>query len=266
VITLTDTFRDTARLDGLVSWVQAKPKQAFIDSNSALLLSAADTTNIAARFKGTMDRTSVFYHSDTSAYLASSMAGYVSTRDLDAADSAYTLKFKQAPGIAAVNVGSAALTAITGFVEGIGQDKTNGHLANTLIDIGDQLFLVEGSTLTQNVFIDEIHATDWIIARTEEEMLALYLNNPRIPFTDQGMQTLASVPRWVMSQAVRAGIVAKDLDPETGLYAPAVEFSVPSVFDVSESQRKSRIAPPISVRFRYAGAVHYSTINYNMGF
>jgi hypothetical protein len=38
------------------------------------------------------------------------------------------------------------------------------------------------------------------------------------------------------------------------------------VFDVPEAQRKARIAPAIAVRFRYAGAVHYTTINYTMTF
>ena len=259
-------MRDQPYLDGLVEWIEAQQKIAMIDSNDVKLQDPADTTNIAARHKGTVERTAVFYHTDPDAYLAGSMAAYMATRVFDDADSAYTLKFKKAPGINNVNIGSAAVTAVTAFIEGIGQSESSGHCANTYVDIGDQNFLVEGSMLTQNVFVDEVHATDWIIARTEEEALALFLNNARIPYTDQGMQQLASVPRAIMALAVRAGIVAKDMNPETGAYEPAVEITVPSVFDVPESQRKARIAPAISVRFRYAGAVHYTTINYTMTF
>lgn len=266
MVTITAEMRDQAYLDGLVDWIEAQNKIAMLDSNDALLEDDTDTTNIAARYKGTVERTAVFYHTDASEYLAASMAAYMSTRNFDDANSHYTLKFKKAPGVNNVDLGSAAIAAITGFVEGIGQSESTGHVANTIVDIGDQNFLVEGSVLTQNVFVDEIHATDWIIARTEEEMLALYLNNARIPFTDQGMQQLASVPRAIMARAVRAGIVAEDLNPETGEYEPAVTITVPSVFDVAESQRKARIAPAIEVRFRYAGAVHYSTINYTMAF
>lgn len=265
-ITIDAEMRDQPYLDGLVEWAEAQSKVSMIDSNDALMTSPADTTNIAARHKGTVERSSVFWHTSADEYLAISMAAYMATRVFDDADSAYTLKFKKAPGVSAVDIGSAAVTAVTGFVEGLGQSESNGHCANTLIDIGDQDFLVEGSTLSQNVFLDEIHATDWIIARTEEEVLAMYLNNARIPFTDQGMQQIASAARNVMAVAVRAGIVAKDLNPATGAYEPAVTITVPSVFDVPESQRKARIAPAISVRFRYAGAVHYSTINYTMTF
>lgn len=264
--TVDKPMRDQPYLDGLVEWMEAQQKIAMIDSNDVKLQDPADTTNIAARHKGTVERTAVFYHTDPDAYLAGSMAAYMATRVFDDADSAYTLKFKKAPGVNNVNIGSAAVTAVTAFIEGVGQSESSGHCANTYIDIGDQNFLVEGSMLTQNVFVDEVHATDWIIARTEEEALALFLNNARIPYTDQGMQQLASVPRAIMAQAVRAGIVAKDLNPTTGEYEPAVEITVPSVFDVPESQRKARIAPAISVRFRYAGAVHYTTINYTMTF
>jgi hypothetical protein len=264
--TVDKPMRDQPYLDGLVEWTEAQQKIAMIDSNDVKLQDPADTTNIAARHKGTVERTAVFYHTDPDAYLAGSMAAYMATRVFDDADSAYTLKFRKAPGINNVNIGSAAVTAVTGFIEGVGQSESSGHCANTYVDIGDQNFLVEGSMLTQNVFVDEVHATDWIIARTEEEALALFLNNARIPYTDQGMQQLASVPRAIMAQAVRAGLVAKDLNPETGAYEAAVEITVPSVFDVPESQRKARIAPAISVRFRYAGAVHYTTINYTMTF
>lgn len=266
MVTITSEMRDQPYLDGLVDWIETQPKIAMIDSNDVKLKDPADATNIAARNKGEVERTAVFYGEVVDDYLAASMAAYMSTRVFDDADSAYTLKFKKAPGVSPANIGSAALTAVTGFVEGIGQSETSGHLANALIDIGDQNFLVEGSVLSQNIFIDEVHATDWIIARTEEEALSVFLNNARIPFTDQGLQQLASVPRLVMSQAVRAGIVAKDLNPASGNYEPAFEITVPSIFDVPESQRKARIAPAIAVRFRYAGAIHYTTINYTMTF
>lgn len=264
-VTVDASLRDVTAIDGLIEWVQAKNKLAIIDSNAVLTESAADTTTVAARNKGEFDRSAVFYHTDATEYPAASVAAYMSTRNFDDADTAYTVKFKELPGVGSVNLPSAKITAITGFTPGIGQSETAGHMANTYIDIGGQNFVVEGSTLTQNVFLDEIHATDWIIARTEEEVLAILLNNARVPFTDRGMETIASAARTVMQQAFRAGIVADDLD-ENGDYLPAVEITVPSVFDVTASQRKARIAPAISVRFRYAGAIHYTTINYTMNF
>lgn len=263
---ITKSMRDVAALDGLVEWVEAKNKFDILDSNDAATETSADTTSLAGRNKAEFERSAVFYHTDPDEQGAIALAASLGTRNFDEAESAYTAKFKRLVGVAPVNLGSAKVQAITGFTPALGQSTSAGNMANTYIDIGGRSFVVEGSTLTPNVFIDEIHATDWIIARTEEETLGILLNNDRIPYTDAGMETLASGARTVMRQAARAGLIANDLDPETGDYSPAVEFTIPSVFDVPESQRKARIAPEMSVRFRYAGAVHYTTINYRMTF
>jgi hypothetical protein len=264
-ITIDSTLRDLAATDGIIVWTQAKNKLAILDSNDVNTETAGTLTSVAARNKNEFDRSGVFYHPDATMYGAASVAAFMATRNFDDANTAYTVKFKDLPGISAVNLASAKITAITGFTPGIGQSEAAGHMANTLIDIGGQHFVVEGSTLTQNVFLDEIHTSDWIIARTQEELLAILLNNDRIPFDDQGMETLASAPRTVMQAATRAGLIAEDLDVN-GDYSPAVTITVPSVFDVSESQRNARIAPAITVRFRYAGAIHYTTVNYTMTF
>lgn len=259
-------LRDDAALDGLIEWTEAKNKMAILDSNDTGHEVQNNTTCISARHKGTVERTGVFYHPVAAEYGGFALAAMLGTMNFDEPDSAYTAKFKRLRSVSPVNLGSAAIQAITGFTPQLGQSEAAGHMANTYIDIGGRDFVVEGSTLTPNVFIDEIHSTDWIIARTEEEVLGILLNNKRIPFTDPGMEQLASAPRMVMRQATRAGIVAQDLNPLTGLYEPAVVITVPSVFSVPESQRKARIAPPVSVRFRYAGAAHYTTINYQMTF
>ena len=263
--TIDTPLRDTPALDGLISWTNSRRKFAIIDSNDVGMLNPANTTNIAARHKGTTERVAVFYHSVASEFPAFAYAAKLGTYNFDNSNSAYTGKFKKLQGVGAVNVTSSGVQAITGFVPALGQDTTTGHCANTIIDIGGRNFVVEGSTLTPNVFIDEIHATDWIIARTEEEALGLFLNNARIPYDDGGMEMLASAPRVVMTLADRAGLIAQDLGND-GDYAPNYTVTVPSVFDVAESQRKARISPNIPVTFRYRGAVHYTTVNYIMTF
>ena len=265
-LTHTVAMRDQAYLDGAIEWVQTQRKFFLSDSSDTSIEDPSDTLGIAARHKGTVDRTGIFYHPSDSVYCAASLCGWLASRDFDQSNSAYTAKFKQLPGIAAADMTSAVATAITGYTEGTGQATVDGHIANTLINIGGKSFVAEGSTLTPNVFIDEIHTTDYLVSRTEEAVLALYLNNARIPFDTHGMELLASAPRQVMAAAVRAGLVAQDIDPLTGAYAPAYTITVPSVYDVTAAQRAARVAPAIDVTFRYAGAVHYTTVRYSMTF
>ncbi|KAA0970810.1 DUF3383 domain-containing protein [Aureimonas fodinaquatilis] len=265
-LTIDKGLRDVPAIDGLISWTESRRKMAIIDSNDPLLQNPSNTTNVAARHKGTVERTAVFYHTDEDIYGAFALAALLGTFNFDNSQSNYTGKYKRLRGVPPVNLPSSAIQAISGFVPQLGQSGPAGHMANVQIDIGDKIFVVEGSTLTANVFIDEIHVTDWIIARTEEEVLGIYLNNNAVPFDDGGMELLASAPRIVMGLADRAGLIAIDLDPETGEYAPNYTVDVPSAFDVPASQRVARVAPNIPVTFRYRGAVHYSTINYTMNF
>ncbi len=260
-------WRDQVAIqEAILQYAQANEKFAMLDSNTATMKTQNNTNNIASKNKGLYDRGAVWWHSDATQYPAVAAAASFGTYNFDQPDAAYTGKFKKLEGIPPVNVNSNDIAVITGFLPKVGQSVAAGHMANTVVDIGGQYHTQEGSTLTPNVFIDEIHAADYIKARTEEELFGILLNNKRIPFTDQGMQLLASAPRTVMSLARRAGLVADDLDPITGKYKPAVIFDVPSVFDIPESQRKSRIAPSIRVKFRYAGAVHYATIDIKMTF
>jgi len=260
-------LRDTDILDGIVSWIQSQNKFFMPESNDVNTQSASDTTCFAARHKNTVDRTGVFYHTDANVYPAFAFMASLGTRVFDDADTAYTGKFKQLKGFSPVDLGSSKVQAITGFTPSIGQSVGAGHCANTYVDIGGTNLVVEGSTLTPNVFIDEIHFTDWLIARTEEEMLALFMKNDRVPYTNVGMELLASVPRKVTDIARNAGLIAEDdVDPDTGDFLPAVVITVPNVLTTTETQRKSRIAPAIEVSFRYAGAVHYTTVNYTISF
>lgn len=264
-IDVESTLRDTAMAQGIVEWVEAQTKIAILTSNDVNMEDDADDTNIAAVNKGTYERTAIFYDTDATNYGGFALAASLGTRVFDDANSAYTGKYKQLNGVGAIDKASDVIAAITGFTPNIGQASATGHLANCMIDIGGQEFIVEGSVLMPNVFIDEIHASDWIVARTEEEMLAILLNNDRVSMDDDGMETLAHGPRTIMQLAARAGLIARDLDVN-GDYADAFTITVPSVFSVTEAQRAARIAPAIAVTFRYAGAVHYTTVNYQMTF
>lgn len=259
------SLRDGVASDAVIEWIESRRKMAFLTSNDVGHESAANATNISARHKGAYERSNVFYHTDAAKYPGFALAAKLGTFNFDEEGSAYTGKFKKLLGLASINKGSAVVQAITGFVPAIGQDSTSGHLANTYVDTKGTNLVVEGSTLTANVFTDEIHAGDWLSARMEEEVFAALLNNRRIAMDPNGMRILAGAAEAVMVRARRAGIVA-DYEDEDGDFVPAFIVTPGDVDAISAAQRKARIAPPVTVTFRYAGAVHYSTINIFMRF
>lgn len=264
-LNFTEEFRDLAIMDDVIAWVEAKNKILMLDSNDVGTESKNNTTCIAARNKTTFDRTAVFYHTDASLYPAAALSGYTARRNFDQVDQAYTAKFKRLGGITAIDKGSAVVQAITGFVPDLGLDAEEGHFANTYVDIGGLPMVVEGTTLG-GAFIDEIHASDWLIARTQEELLGILANNDRVPMTNTGIHMLVSGVEAVMGRAFKAGLIADFYDAEIGEYVPKFTIEVERVEDLPASQRRQRIAPAIICKFRYAGAVHYSVVRYTMQF
>lgn len=265
-LTFTKEFRDLDILDDVAEFIESRKKQLFIMSNDLDMENPADATNIAARLKGgAFERTSVFFHPDEAYYLDVAAAAYAATRNLDQVDTAYTLKFKRLATIAPTNRNSAAVQAVTGFVPELGLDPDEGHLANTYVNIGGLDMLVEGNTLSR-AFIDEIHAGDWMVARVQEETLAVLANNDRVPMTNTGMQQLVSAVELVMGRAAAAGLIADVADEITGELLLAYEIEHDSTEAIPASQRRSRIAPDIRCTFRYAGAVHYATVRLTMTF
>lgn len=141
--------------DAIIAWIETRNKQAHLDTNDPEIENVQDTTNVAARNKnGAFDRSSVFYHTNENTYLAAAAAGYMARRNFDEPNSAYTANFKRLRTISAINKGSAAVQAITGFVPQEGLQAAQGHLANTYVNIGGLEMLKEGNTLS-GAFLDD---------------------------------------------------------------------------------------------------------------
>ena len=265
-LTMTGEFRDLDILDDVITWAEAKPILFFMDSNDVLTEDPNDTTSVAARNKNDFTRSAIFYGRKTDEYPAAAAIARASRFNFDTRDSAYTLKFKGLRGITRANITSAEDQAITGFIPAIGLSAAAGHFANVYVDQGG-IGMVKEGTMLDGGFVDELHFADWLIARTEEELLSTLANAPgRIPYTNKGMAQLQAAVEGVCNRAVIAGAIAEVDDPETGELTPAYEIIQERVEDVPATQRRQRIAPPIDVRFRAAGAVHYSSVRYLMQF
>jgi hypothetical protein len=224
------------------------------------------------------DRSFGFYSPSATEFPALAALAYCSGRDLDRGNlraaqrgdinsgNAYTLKFKKLIGITALNKVSAVVQAITGFVPGIGVQATAGHACNAYVNIGGLDMVVEG-TVGSRAFIDEIHAGDWIVARTREELLSTMANSPRVPYTNPGVGELTNAIDRVMRRGIAAGIVAGDiLEDDQGNFVPEYSITVDRVENIPASQRRNRIAPDIRVDFRYSGAFHYASSSITMRF
>lgn len=271
---------DQADQTKVADWAESKAVIFAIgSSDTSTEASGGDASSSIAAYVQSVsyDRSPVFYHTDSAAYLAPGAWGYAAARDLDRSNynlakrgvidsgQAYTLKFKEVPGIATINKASAAVQAITGFVPGLGLSKDAGYFANTYVNIGGLNMIVEGSC-PSGAFIDEIHFIDWLKARTQESVLSVLANNARVPYTNKGIGFLISAGvEPPLRRAYAAGLIAQDEDAN-GNDLPPWEIAVDDVLNIPASQRRQRIAPDIKVKFRYAGAIHYASVTMTLQF
>ena len=198
-----------ADMTEFMDWFEAQDKILGILSTDANTENVADTTSVAyVAQNGNYANTFVAYHDDATeaTSLHAVAAAYGAIRNFDDANSRYTLKFKNFNGVAVVGKGSAVIQAVTGFVPGTGLDATQGRYANTYVDIGGADFFTEG-TMADGGFIDEKHFEYWIIARVQEEVLGLFLNNASVPYTDIGFDMVAQAVQAVLSRALTAGTI-----------------------------------------------------------
>ena len=278
-ICFTAEIRDTADQRAAADWAQSNTvlmglETADVDTENSTTLPAASLAEYLESVS--YDRAFAFYHPIAGEYPVPALFGYCATRDLDQGNlvaaqrgslnsgNAYTAKFKRLVGISALDKSSAVVQAATGFIPGLGIDKAQGHSANVYVNIGGLDMVVEGN-VASGAFIDEIHAGDWIVARTREALLSALANNPRVPFTNPGVGVLTNAVDGVMRRAFAAGIIAADVNEEGGV-SPEYAIRVDRVENLSASQRRNRIAPTIQVDFRYAGAMHYASANFIMRF
>lgn len=261
-LTVEASLRDDVPLvTAIAQWTEPKMHIAIVESNNEDMKDPGDSSNIAAVLKATeYERICILYHEEVDEYPAMALAARLSTFDLDTDDSAYTPAFKKLFGITRSDISSSELQAVTGFVVPLGQDKAQGHLATVYVDIGSQNHTQFGSVMKLNTFIDEIHFGDWLKVRMEEEIFAVLLNNNRIAYDQRGYARMGQACEVVMGRAEAAGFLAHDVDDETGDVSPPYTMILPRALSVPAGQRKARVAAPIKIGFRYAGAVHYAQV------
>ena len=113
----------------------------------------------------------------------------------------------------------------------------------------------EGKTMSGE-YIDIIDSRDWIILQIEYNVQKLLIDNPKIPYTDTGINLIRTEVINTLQSAYKNGIIAEDAE---GNPAYNVDFAARS--ETSKADRAERIYKGGKFSFDLAGAVHEATIN-----
>jgi hypothetical protein len=215
------------------AWTEARRKLCVIQTADSAALSSIVTDDIMSSLKdSSYARTGCIYHRAIGGveWLAAGwLAGALTTTP-----GAATMAFKAVPGVKVDKLLAGEESTIL--------TKNGSHYTNT----GGLAITFEGKS-GAGEFMDTTHFSDWVYARMREAVLGALANNPKIPYTDAGVDIM----RGLILSVIQAGITA-------GGFAdtPAPTVTAPKVKDVAAANRISRILPDLNWTAQLAGAIH----------
>lgn len=246
-----------AGLKEAAAWSQARVKIFGFTTNASNVLDPLSTADICSFMKANLYDRTFYTWDDNDDYQFVSAFGRAFTVNFNEQNSTITLKFKLLP-------------STTPIVITESQRKTLiAKNCNYYTYFGDSAMLAEG-VMADGTFFDERHGLDWFQNAIETNVFGyLYTRPTKVPQTDKGMAALVQQVEKAGHEAVNNGLLAPgfwegmDLGEVTsGDFLPKGFYVyAQKVKDQNRSDREARIATPIQMLAKGAGAIHFANIS-----
>lgn len=216
------------------------------------VLDATYTADLATQMKDLgYKRTCVQFSANP--YAICSMIGRAFSVNFSANRSTITLMYKQEPGVVA-----AVLTET--------QAQTlKAKRCNVFVQYMNDTAIIQYGVMSGQAYFDEIHGLDWFSdALQTAEYNLLYQSKTKIPQTDAGQNQLVNVASGVCAEAINNGLIAPGQWNADGFgqlsrgdyLAEGFYIYTQPMAAQDQSIREQRIAPPIQIALKLAGAIH----------
>lgn len=248
------TMPDEAALIAVAGFIEgATPNRIFGISSSlaeakdALVDDDIGSQIVALGYKRTAGQYS------PNAYAMASMFGRAFSVNFSASLSMITLMYKQEPGL---------------VPQGLSETQAQTLKAkryNVLAAYSNATAILQYGTMFGSAYFDEIHGLDWFIDAIQTKLYnRLYGSTTKIPQTDSGQNILVTDVVAVCDEAVNNGLCAPGTwnsdgfgQLATGQFLKTGYYVwTPPMATQDQSIREQRIAPPIQVALKLAGAIH----------
>lgn len=175
-------------------------------------------------------------------------------------NSAFTLKFKGINGVTTEN--SEAAISVSAV------DKLKKQNGNIYVNRGFYYDMFEEGTMADGTFFDEIIYLDKLKNDCQLALMDLFVQNAKIAQTEGGMTRIHNALNGVLKDYQRIGYLETGVwrgDTILGLkYGDTVNngYLVQSepIAEQNQADRENRIAPPIYIALKLAGAIHSAVV------
>jgi hypothetical protein len=138
---------------------------------------------------------------------------------------------------------------------GVTVDTLTATQSSTILGKGGNIYttiagynIIENGRAPDGTYLDIVRGRDWLMARLRERVIALFVNNLKVPYTDAGIAMVVSLIRAQLREGQ---------SPAFGFISDNPDFVVtyPDVLDVSANDKANRILPNISFEATLQGAI-----------
>lgn len=223
-----------AAIKNFAAYIQAQRKIYVASTKDADVLTSA-TDDVASDLKAaSYDRTAIIYSADSDNYPEGAWLGGL----LPKQPGSITWKFKSLSGI---------------VVDSLNDTEKSNALSkncNTYTVVGGTNITEEGN-MSEGEFIDIIRGVDWLHARITENIYQAFVNEDKIPYTDNGVAIIVNRINQILLQGVARSVLRDN---------PAPTVTAPLVQNVAINDRANRILPDVTFEAQMAGAIHKTVI------
>lgn len=247
----------------IANYVDADNVQHFygVTTQDASVLVPNNETSVAYLLKEQANDRCAVQYSSKSPYAIVSLLARILTTNWSGSNTAITLMYKTEPGVEAESLTLDQVNAL---------ESVN---CNVYVNYTNDIAIVEKGNTPSGQWIDAIIGSDWFATFIQTSVFnTLYTTSTKIPQTDAGNNTLATVVEGACAQAQQNGLVGPGQwnaggfgqlktgdELPTGYYVYA-----PPIASQSPADRAARKSVPIQVAAKFAGAIHEVDIVLNI--
>jgi hypothetical protein len=221
-------------------------KKIFCNTTNDLTTLSVGNTNIASKLQALTLRFSLTTFSrDVALYPSAAVFGRAASVNFSAVNSTITLNLKQIAGVSAEDVTPAEFAAL------------RSYNASAVVRIGGSANAYTNSRMASGSWLDTTHGILWLENRCETDLFnLLYVNNTKIPFTQEGINTTELTLEKSLKAAVRNGLAAPGFLPDGTFLPEGYRVNHVELVDVPVDDKGNRVLRNLSFDMVGAGALH----------
>ena len=254
----TSSITDAEHID-VAAFIEGagKARRYGVTVQSTQAINPLSDSDLGALLKAAHYRRTTWLYSTHNPYAICSFFGRAFAVNFSGNRTTITMMYKQMPGVIYEQLTETQAQTL---------ENKNG---NVFVLYDNDTAIIQYGVNADGTYFDELHGADWLADAIQVALYnLLYQSQTKIPQTDEGTAMLVNAAQRVLDQAVQNGFAAPGIWNADGFGTlqrgdrldSGYYVYMPSVDDQDQSDREARMAPPMQIAVKLAGAIHTADV------